>query len=149
MSDAIPQFRAAMRATGLEPPDLIEPGKLHRFPGIGKRRPAFANNFRPGANDFAVICIGWPPARPPARHVVVLPPDLRPAEIDWGLVRTCAAFVTPVPGCRADPEQLRELLLNLGVELARAGVRSFVLFNGERVIREYWRDRGDRPGVPA
>ena len=37
MNDAIPQFRDAMRAAGLEPPDMIEPGKLHRFPGIGKR----------------------------------------------------------------------------------------------------------------
>ncbi|MFO1352591.1 MAG: DUF3987 domain-containing protein [Gammaproteobacteria bacterium] len=26
-----------MRAAGLEPPDVIEPGKLHRFPGAGKR----------------------------------------------------------------------------------------------------------------
>ncbi|MCB1850774.1 MAG: DUF3987 domain-containing protein [Gammaproteobacteria bacterium] len=31
------KIRNAIRATGLEPPDLIEPGKLHRFPGIGKR----------------------------------------------------------------------------------------------------------------
>lgn len=36
MNDAISQFRDAIRATGLEPPDVIEPGKLHRFPGIGK-----------------------------------------------------------------------------------------------------------------
>jgi putative DNA primase/helicase len=37
MNDALSQFRDAMQATGLEPPDVIEPGKLHRFPGIGKR----------------------------------------------------------------------------------------------------------------
>jgi putative DNA primase/helicase len=37
MNDAISQFRDAMRAAGLEPPDVIEPGKLHRFPGAGKR----------------------------------------------------------------------------------------------------------------
>lgn len=37
MNDAISQFRDAMRAAGLEPPDVIEPGKLHRFPGVGKR----------------------------------------------------------------------------------------------------------------
>ncbi|MGA7800151.1 MAG: DNA primase, partial [Gammaproteobacteria bacterium] len=36
MSDAISQFREAMRAAGLEPPEVLEPGKLHRFPGIGK-----------------------------------------------------------------------------------------------------------------
>jgi putative DNA primase/helicase len=30
-------FRQAMRDAGLEPPDVIEPGKLHRFPGVGKR----------------------------------------------------------------------------------------------------------------
>ncbi len=37
MNDALSQFRDAIRATGLEPPDVIEPGKLHRFPGVGKR----------------------------------------------------------------------------------------------------------------
>jgi putative DNA primase/helicase len=37
MNDAISQFRDAMHAAGLEPPDVIEPGKLHRFPGISKR----------------------------------------------------------------------------------------------------------------
>ncbi len=37
MNDAISQFREAMQAAGLEPPQVIEPGKLHRFPGIGKR----------------------------------------------------------------------------------------------------------------
>jgi len=37
MIDAIPQFRDAIRAAGLEPPDVIEPGKIHRFPGVGKQ----------------------------------------------------------------------------------------------------------------
>ncbi len=37
MNDALSQFRDAIRAAGLEPPEVIEPGKLHRFPGIGKR----------------------------------------------------------------------------------------------------------------
>ena len=37
MYDALSNFRDAIRATGLEPPDGIEPGKLHRFPGNGKR----------------------------------------------------------------------------------------------------------------
>ena len=37
MHDAHSQFRDVMRGAGLEPPDAIEPGKLHRFPGIGKR----------------------------------------------------------------------------------------------------------------
>jgi putative DNA primase/helicase len=37
MNDALSQFRDAIRAAGLEPPDVIESGKLHRFPGIGKR----------------------------------------------------------------------------------------------------------------
>jgi putative DNA primase/helicase len=35
--DAIEQFRAAMRAHDLNPPEIIEPGKLHRFPTNGKR----------------------------------------------------------------------------------------------------------------
>lgn len=37
MNDATSLFHDAMRASGLEPPDNIQPGKLHRFPGIGKR----------------------------------------------------------------------------------------------------------------
>jgi len=37
MTDALSQFRNAIHAAGLEPPDTIEPGKLHRFPGYGKR----------------------------------------------------------------------------------------------------------------
>ena len=36
MNDAIRQFRDAMCAAGLEPPDVIEPGKMHRFPSTGK-----------------------------------------------------------------------------------------------------------------
>ena len=32
------QFRDAIREAGLEPPDLIEPGKLHRFSTNGKAR---------------------------------------------------------------------------------------------------------------
>jgi putative DNA primase/helicase len=37
MFDALSDFRDAIRAVGLEPPDVMEPGKLHRFPGNGKR----------------------------------------------------------------------------------------------------------------
>lgn len=37
MIDALSQFRDVIRAAGLEPPDVIKPGKLHRFPGNGKR----------------------------------------------------------------------------------------------------------------
>jgi putative DNA primase/helicase len=37
MYDALSNFRDAIRVVGLEPPDGIEPGKLHRFPGNGKR----------------------------------------------------------------------------------------------------------------
>lgn len=36
MNDAVSQFRDAMCAAGLEPPAVIEPGTLHRFPGVGK-----------------------------------------------------------------------------------------------------------------
>ena len=37
MRDAIEQFRNAIRSAGLIPPDMIEPGKFHKFPGEGKR----------------------------------------------------------------------------------------------------------------
>ncbi|QXP83019.1 DUF927 domain-containing protein [Methylococcus sp. Mc7] len=31
-------FKRAISDSGLEPPDIIEPGKMHRFPGTGKKR---------------------------------------------------------------------------------------------------------------
>jgi putative DNA primase/helicase len=37
MIDTFSNFHDAIRVAGLEPPDVIEPGKLHRFPGKGKR----------------------------------------------------------------------------------------------------------------
>ena len=37
INDALSQFRDAIRAAGLEPPEMIEPGKLLRYPGVGKR----------------------------------------------------------------------------------------------------------------
>jgi len=36
MLDALSNFRGAIRDAGLEPPDVIEPGKWHRFPGVDK-----------------------------------------------------------------------------------------------------------------
>lgn len=36
MSDSIVAFKNAIRRSGLEPPSIIEPGILHRFPGKGK-----------------------------------------------------------------------------------------------------------------
>jgi putative DNA primase/helicase len=36
MFDTLSQFLDAIRSTGLQPPDCITPGKLQRFPGIGK-----------------------------------------------------------------------------------------------------------------
>ena len=38
MNDAVEQFKDEIRDAGMEPPDVIEPGKIHRFPGIGKSR---------------------------------------------------------------------------------------------------------------
>jgi putative DNA primase/helicase len=38
MINTVTQFSDAIRASGMEPPNVIEPGKLHRFPGIGKRQ---------------------------------------------------------------------------------------------------------------
>ena len=37
MLNAVSQFRDAMRAAGLQPPEYIRPGKIYRFPGRGKR----------------------------------------------------------------------------------------------------------------
>jgi len=37
MLDVHVQFRDAIQSTGLEPPPIIEPGRLYRFPGVDKR----------------------------------------------------------------------------------------------------------------
>lgn len=37
MFDAVSQFRDVMRVAGLQPPEYIKPGKIHRFPGRDKR----------------------------------------------------------------------------------------------------------------
>jgi putative DNA primase/helicase len=37
MTPAVEQFRDAIRAAGLSPPDNLEPGRFHRVPGYGKR----------------------------------------------------------------------------------------------------------------
>ena len=38
MIDTTDQFKQAIQAAGLTPPDTIEPGRIHRFPGAGKGR---------------------------------------------------------------------------------------------------------------
>ncbi|PIR01276.1 MAG: hypothetical protein COV66_02340 [Nitrospinae bacterium CG11_big_fil_rev_8_21_14_0_20_45_15] len=35
-TNAVSEFKDAIRSAGLKPPNFIEPGKLHRFPGAGK-----------------------------------------------------------------------------------------------------------------
>ena len=37
MPDVVAAFRSVMQAEGLQPPEHIEPGKIHRFPGVGKQ----------------------------------------------------------------------------------------------------------------
>ncbi len=37
MINAVSQFRDAIHVAGMEPPDVIQPGRLYRFPGAGKR----------------------------------------------------------------------------------------------------------------
>ena len=36
VTDNCEAFKEAMRANGLEPPEHIEPGRIHRFPGVGE-----------------------------------------------------------------------------------------------------------------
>lgn len=38
MVNAVESFKTAIQAHGLQPPDTIQPGKLHRFPGYDKKR---------------------------------------------------------------------------------------------------------------
>lgn len=72
------EFQQAIRAAGLNPPDVSEPGKFYRFPGIGKR------SDDPGAQAEAD---GWPKPQPlPERlpAVTAFSFDLLPDEIrEW------------------------------------------------------------------
>lgn len=48
-------FQEAIRAVGLQPPDVIEPGKFHKFPGDGKRssnRAAWCKMFPDGTGGI-------------------------------------------------------------------------------------------------
>ena len=36
MTNACSEFHNAIRAMHLEPPEVIEPGRMYRFPGVGK-----------------------------------------------------------------------------------------------------------------
>ncbi len=38
MVNAVESFKIAIQAHGLQPPDTIQPGKMHRFPGYDKKR---------------------------------------------------------------------------------------------------------------
>lgn len=37
MADAMETFKTEIQAHGLQPPEIIQPGKMHRFPGYGKK----------------------------------------------------------------------------------------------------------------
>lgn len=110
---------------------------------LTRKRPAFAKTFCPGQNGFAVLCVGWPPVFPPAGNVLALPPDESPTAIDWRLLKGRHVFVTPTPGAQAPRDVLREL----GAELAAAGAASVTIFDGGRVLADWW--RAGRPKVTA
>lgn len=38
MADAFESFKSSMQSYGLNPPDSIQPGKFHRFPGLDRKR---------------------------------------------------------------------------------------------------------------
>jgi putative DNA primase/helicase len=38
MVNAVESFKAVIQSHGLQPPNTIKPGKMHRFPGLDKKR---------------------------------------------------------------------------------------------------------------
>jgi len=114
---------------------------LNRHADHTRKRPAFAKTFHADERGFAIVCLGWPPVRPPAGNVLALPPDESPAAIDWRLLRGCHVLTTPPPGAHAPHDVLREL----GAELAAAGVASLTIFDGTEVVADWW--RAGRPKV--
>ncbi|MGE3296484.1 MAG: hypothetical protein AB7I68_03945 [Porticoccaceae bacterium] len=81
---------------------------------------------------------------------MALPDGEPPDRFDWSIVRGQFVRCTPPPDEIADHETLHEL----GMEMAAAGVAGLVLFDGERVLSEWWADAIERPpqhsarGVP-
>jgi putative DNA primase/helicase len=59
MLNNINEFRNAMRAAGLAPPDAIEPGTLHRFPGIDKGKGNEAGWCRMFADGLGGVYGDW------------------------------------------------------------------------------------------
>lgn len=108
-----------------------------------KTRPAFAKTFRPDENNFAVLSVGWPARRPPASNVLAVPPGTSPAALDLRLLKGTHVFVTPPAGAHAQRDVLREL----GAELAGVAVESLTVFDGDVVLADWW--RAGRPRVLA
>jgi putative DNA primase/helicase len=76
---AVEDFKAAIRAAGLEPPEVIVPGQFHRFPGYGKRpsnRAAWAKLYADGrGGSFGDFAGGW--ARSWQANGAILTPEER------------------------------------------------------------------------
>lgn len=73
-------------------------------------------------------------------------PEFSPAQrlldrLDWSLVRGQPVFCAPPQGFTADQGHLREL----GMQLAAAGASVVQLFDGERVVADWWANAGERP----
>lgn len=112
-------------------------------PTYRQRKPPYARQFRLGPRQTAVICLGWPPVQPPARNVLVLPNDEPAGRFDWSLLRGEFALCTPPPDEIAGHETLRLL----AVELAAAGVAGLALFDGQRIVGEWWKEAPQSRGA--
>ena len=133
MNDALNQFRAAIRDAGLSPPDVIEPGKLHRFPGhdkCGANRAAWCKLFDDGLGgcfgDFAQgTSECWQLA-----HDKPMTNSLR------------EKLAAQVSIARAEAEFARKVL---AAEAAQTAARAWAAATPENGEHRYLRDKGIEP----
>ncbi|MFZ5654093.1 MAG: hypothetical protein ACOY42_06810 [Pseudomonadota bacterium] len=106
-----------------------------------RRRPPYSRQFTPGAWRCILIRVGWPGRLQLPGGEIVLP-DTEPADrFGWSLVRGQPVFCAPPQGFTADQGHLHEL----GMVLVASGASVVQLFDGERVVTDWWADASERP----
>jgi len=106
-----------------------------------RRRPPYSRQLAPGAWRCILVRVGWPERLQLLGGELVLPDGEPPHWFDWSAVRGRPAFCAAPQGFIVDQGQMHEL----GMELVAAGAAVVQLFDGERVVADWWADASERP----
>lgn len=106
-----------------------------------RRRPPYSRQFIPGAWRCIIIRIGWPDRLQLLGGELALPDGEPAGGFEWTLVRGRPAFCAPARGFVVDQGHLHEL----GMVLVASGASVVQLFDGERVVADWWADASERP----